>query len=206
MKYTFIHPTKTGGTAFGSYLQKNYSEYFIINGPCHKTCCTNINNPIIVIRDVTDRFISMYKYWKYGAIDTRYKRNKDFLNKYINYDIKKFISLVKNKNTNKQSLYKDYTWDQHFMPQVSWIKDTDYKNIIIIKYTKNLNDKINNIIDSLNIPNKNIALTHINISETKSEKIILDNSDIEFINNYFAEDIKLIEKINNNPELFKLVL
>jgi hypothetical protein len=202
MKYTFIHPTKNGGTSCEIYFDKYYKEF--ITGIGHSTLCGNSNNSIIIIRDVVDRFKSMYKYWKYGAIDTHFKRDYEFIKKYKNYTIKDFILLIKNQN--KEHLHVIFTWSQHFEKQVKWINNTDYKNIIIIKYEKNLNEKINKLISFLNIPNQNITLPIMNISNDYNEKIILDNSDMDFIKEYFKEDFELLDNINNNPELFKIVI
>lgn len=201
MKYTFIHPTKTGGTACENYFSNYYNNYIVGIGHDHK--CTNTNNPIILIRDPIDRFISMYKYWKNGAVDTIFKRNENFINKYNEVNIKKFIELLQN---NPKELYYEFTWDVHFAPQVNWINNTDYHNIIIIKYAKNLNKKINHLITILEIPNKNIELNLLNITKNTDESICLDIDDIHFIKDFYKKDYELIEKINNNPELFKLVI
>ena len=200
MKYTFIHPTKTGGTPCEEYFSNHYSNY--ITGQFHYNLCNNSNNPIIIIRDPIDRFKSMYKYWKNGSIDTKYKRSNTFKNKYKDHDIKKFISLIKNNSIN--DLHQDFTWDQHFHPQIRWINNTDYSNIIVIKYEKNLNKKINQLIDYLKIPNKNIELPIKNISINLD--ISLDNDDINFIKTRFEKDYELIEKINQSSELFKKII
>jgi hypothetical protein len=195
--YTFIHPTKSGGTAVEIYFSKHYSNYII--GCGHNNICNN-NNPIIIVRDVKSRFLSMYKYWKNGAIDTQYKRNDEFKQKYKNFSILDFINLLKN---DKEQLFFNFTWKQHFEPTSEWIK-CDYKKIIIIKYNDDLNDKIQNLIDILGIPNKNIPLLKKNISVNTE---IEDCEEIDnFINEYFKKDIELINTINTNPELFKIVI
>ena len=204
-KYTFIHPTKSGGTAIEKYFIKNYSEY--IEGRGHDNVCSNTNNPIIVVRSVESRFLSMYKYWKYGAVDTRYKRDNNFKTKYKNTNIIKFINFLKNKD--HYHLHKGFTWANHFEPTSNWIKDTDYSNIIIIKYEKNLNNKIQKLINSLKIPNKNINLPIIN--ETAAwhyieEDIFKDEYINNFVHDYFKDDYKLIDIINSKPELFRSVI
>ena len=164
----------------------------------------NDNNPIIIIRDPIDRFISMYKYWKYGSLDIdKYRRNSVFLQNYNQYSIKDFIRLIKNKQ--HDNLYQSFTWDQHFEPITNWINNVDYTNIIVILYTKNLNGKINKLLEVLKIKPKPVELPIINISNNK-ENIQLDDDDILFIKSYFADDFKLYDDVKNSPELFKYVL
>lgn len=200
-KYTFIHPTKTGGTSCERFFKKYYPTY--IQGEGHNTKCTNNNKPIIIVRDIYDRFLSMYYYWKNGAIDTRFKRDKDFINKYNNITIKQFIELIKNKK--HAILFKKFTWDRHFWPITNWINNTKYENIIIIKYEKNLNEKIQTLLNTLKIPNKNILLPKVNISN-RDNKEELDEEDKEFVKTYFKTDFELIETIETSPHLFKLVI
>lgn len=201
MKYTFIHPTKSGGIAVDEYFTEHYKEY-ISDSKLHKNKCTDTNNSIIVVRDVESRFLSMYKYWKYGS--DRWKRDKKELK---NISLIDFINLLK---TNKKKLYGDIIWNQHFDTTTAWI-NTDYKNIIVIRYTPNLNEKIQKLLQVLDIPNKYIPLPKTNISRT------IDNEDDlrkqlndpvvkEFIASYFKSDIELIEKIRFHPELFKHVI
>lgn len=82
-KYTFIHPTKTGGTACKKFLEKKYSEYF--TGFEHNILCSDNNNSIIIVRNIHERFFSMFNYWKNGS--ELYKRNTVFTNKNKNKTI-----------------------------------------------------------------------------------------------------------------------
>ena len=204
-KYTFIHPTKSGGTAIQRYFKKYY-QYYIAGPDNHKHKCKNDNNPIIIVRDVKSRFISIFNYWKNGAIDTSFKRNNNFINKNKDITVLDFISILK---SDKTKLYKDFTWNHHFSSTSEWFGNTNYENIIIIEYVDDLNGKIQKLLNSLNIPNKNISLPRINISvpPTGKDKLLFENPEVDkFIQEYFKDDIKLINTIKNNPKLFKLVI
>ena len=103
-QYTFIHPTKSGGTAVERYFKQHYSS--TICGSGHGNICKNNNNPIIIIRDVKTRFYSMYKYWKNGAVDTKYKRNKEWGCKYTDTTVLDFINMLK-------KMIDNYIMDSH---------------------------------------------------------------------------------------------
>ena len=204
-KYTFIHPTKCGGSICELFFEQYYSDNIMIGG--HGVLCNENNNPIIIVRDVESRFFSMFKYWKYGSIDSIFKRDENFIELNKNKTILDFIELLK---FNKEYLYFDFTWEDHFRPTFHWINNTDYKYIIVIKYEQDLNQKIKKLFTTLNIDDKNIYFPIFNISKVMAEDIeIYENNKeliIEFINDYFLDDINLIKKINEEPELFKLVL
>jgi len=197
-KFTFVHPTKCGGTSIAKILKNNYSNFFTVVNE-HKTLCYDKNNPIILVRDPVDRFKSMYKYWKYGS--EKYIKNSKFINYTKNITIKDYINLIKIKSPILNTLY---TWDKHYSPITDWIKVSNYKNLIIIKYCKDLNIPFQKMINTLNIPNLNIQIPHINISKT-NENIILDDEDLQFIKEYFKKDYELIELINTKPKLFRSV-
>lgn len=72
-----------------------------------------------------------------------------FLQNYNAYTINDFIHLIKNKHY--EDLHQNFTWNQHFEPITNWINKTDYANIIVIVYEKNLNEKINKLLRVLNI-------------------------------------------------------
>lgn len=202
IKYTFVHPTKSGGTSVDNYFAQHYKDYITNMG--HEGSCKNDNNSIIIVRDVNSRFLSMYKYWKNGS--ERYRLNQNLKNKRKDVSILDFIHLIKN---NKTQLYSVFTWNQHFDNTTTWIdKDTDYKNIIIVRYEKNLNNKIQTLINKLGIPNKNIILPCKNVSiPVSNEHELIQNKEVQtFITDYFKDDIEFIHKIETTPEIFKLVI
>ncbi len=206
IKYTFVHPTKCGGTSCEIYFKQHYTNYIIGSG--HNNKCTNTNNSIIIVRDVQSRFFSMFKYWKSGAIDTAHKRNVAFINEHKDKTILDFISLIQKNKFDK--LHVGFTWNLHFAKTSHWINNTDYKNIIIVKYCNTLNNKIQQLLNMLNIPNKNISLNAVNVSKLieKDVEIYENNKEYinEFINDYFKEDVELNYAIDNTPDKFKYVL
>lgn len=195
-KYTFIHPTRTGGTACLLFFREYFKDSI-------KDNVRENNNPIIIIRDPIDRFLSMYFYWKYGTIDNN-KRDKKFKEDNRHVNIKKFISFIKDNNIKK--LQHAYTWDQHFFPQVKWIDKVDLKNLIVIKYQKDLDKSMQKLLSYLGFDNRDLILPKKNISNKDGENVILDDLDLQFIHEYYIKDFILIDKINLYPEMFKKII
>lgn len=200
--YTFIHPTKCGGTAIEVFLKKVYPGKFVTGG--HGIRCTNTNNPIIVVRDVRSRFMSMFKYWKRGS--NQFKRTDDFLQRYAKVTILDFVEILKEQNT---ALHHGFTGRGHFMPTVEWMRNVNYKNIIVVKYKNDLNESIQRLVNCLGIENKGVPLTRMNVSVDMNEedKVLVAHPVVsEFINSYFKEDIELMRRIDECPHDFKCVL
>lgn len=201
-KYTFIHPTKCGGTACEQFFHEHYHNYFLCKS--HEYKCRNDNNSIIVIRDVYSRFFSMFNYFKSGSIDTEWKRE----NPLKNFTILEFIEIVRNHNI--ESHKSNYFDNQHVLSMSNWINSTQYENIIIIKYCDNLDEKIQKLLNILEIPNENIHMTIINKSIVLEEDVIMYEENKEyiekFVNEHYADDVKLIEDIEKTPERFHLIL
>ena len=199
-KYTFIHPTKTGGTALECYFSKNYSNH--ISGLGHLNTCNSCDNPIIIIRDPIERIISMYNYWKNGAISGQYQRNKAWIQRVKDIDFEKFINLI---DRNDPLLFQTFTWDQHFASYSEWMTQKDWKKTIIILYDSNLNNRLNNLFKYLKISNKNIKLDNVNVSK-KTDDIILTETIKNKIKKIYEYDFYLWENILNNEELFLKII
>jgi hypothetical protein len=201
IKYTFIHPTKCGGTAVETFFSHHYSDYIIGRG--HDNACQPDNNPIIIVRCPIERFKSMFNYWKYGSHDGPYVRHTEFVEKYQSYGIKDFIQLIK---TNAfDHLYQNFTWNQHFSPTSTWFNTVDYDKIIVIRYDTDLNAKIQSLLEQLNIPKKDdVILPRINVS--KKEPVVFDMEDMAFIKKYYESDFILWNDVFANKELFKIVI
>jgi len=201
-RYTFVNPPKTGGNACEKYFDTYYKEHIKATG--HFNHCKNEINQIVVIRDVVDRFISTYKYWKYGALDTIFQRNHKFSEKYKNYTIQDFITLLQNDCID--DLHQTFTFDDHFKQQVDWIREVDYSNLIVIIYEPDLTNKLEQLMTLLGIRNPSAKLDKINITKGADEDIRLTEEDHAFIKKYYADDFALIDTIHQHPELFKMVI
>lgn len=197
-KYSFVHVPKTGGISVYGYLL-NYLEYINFLGHDKNFyTATNDNNPIIVIREPIDRFISIYKYWKKNYLELNGSNVSD-----DETSVKSFIRYIQNNDAGKLML--TYFWNVHLFPQSYYINENVYKNSIIIKYNKLImNEKLNNLLNYLNIPNKNINLIPENTSADYN--VELDNEDVEQIQNIYKADFILWDKLNDQQELFKKVL
>jgi hypothetical protein len=145
----------------------------------------------------------MFNYWKYGSKDGPYIRSAEFLEKYQSYGIKDFIQLLRTQAFDH--LYQDFTWSQHFASISTWVNAVDYDKIIVIRYDKNLNTKIKLLLKKLKMPNKDIILPRVNVSQ-KKEPLEFDNEDMNFIKQYYDSDFILWNDVFANKELFKLVI
>ena len=78
---------------------------------------------------------------------------------------------------------------------------------VVILYEDNLNDKIQSLLDYLNIENKGIYLERSNVTRKKEgEEVTLDENDIAWLKEQFKEDYELWNKAHSNHELFKIVI
>ena len=198
--YTFIHPTKTGGCTFEKYIGKHYNKYIKGSGRDHKKKCADVDNPIIIIREPYDRFISSYKYWKNGSTGgTRPIDWKQF-NNHVTID--DYIEMVKNKDTR---LIFQYTWDAHYAPQTYWIKPEDYKKTTVMIFSKDaMENKVFDLLKKIHIKNKYIPYEKINVSY--GDNIVLTSQQMKKIYKLYEDDFILWDKLHNNKSLFRNVI
>ncbi len=207
IKYVIIHPTKVAGSAFIKYVEVHYPNNFRYNG--HEFKASQTMNPIVFLRDPYDRFISMYKYWKYGSLDyNEHKHSETHLINTQKYNIKDFIQLVKKKDPILITSFTSYT---HIREQSWWIEEKDYHKSIIIYYDKNEMEKkvfqLFDYLEQLNIcKNLKIPFQKINVSNLNhQEKIVLDDYDKKEIYEMYKSDFDLISKVKEMPYLFKKI-
>lgn len=179
----FVHIPKTAGSSIGNFLSNYDIDYL---GHDH--------NANIVIRDPIDRFNSTFKYWKrlcmYEQICDDQVHLKDFI-EYI-------------KTDNEKMLISTHYKKWHYLPQSNYIDPTNYKNTIIIKYSKtDMNKKMKTLLKYLNISDKGIELPSENLSP--EFEVRLDDIDLQWIYMYYQKDFELYNNLNNH-ELFKLVI
>ena len=126
--YTFIHIPKCGGSPVENYFEQHYSDR--IFGTTHKWLSTKDNNPIVIIREPIERFISLYYYWKNGS-HGRNSRNQEFIDKYGKYTISDFIRTFKTcvpaiNGNYMHELSVGFTWRVHFFKQVYLFWNADF--------------------------------------------------------------------------------
>jgi Sulfotransferase family len=207
--YTFIHIPKCGGSPVEEYFERHYSDR--IFGTTHKWSCQKDNNPIVIIREPIERFISLYHYWKNGS-HGRNSRNQEFTEKYGNYNISDFIAAFKRcipaiKGNYMHELSVGFTWRVHFFKQVYWIPPEYFANSIVIRYSNDLNDKIHQLLTYIEVEDKGIPLPKTNTTRKKEgEEVVISDEDLAWLKEWFKEDFILWEAANNLPQLFKKVI
>lgn len=202
--HTFVHPTKTGGTTLEQYFKKYH--YKKIRGVGHIHTCANSQNPIVIIRDPMERFVSIYKYWRNGATDGKYTREPDWIS--IN-TISDFIEKLKSNNNSftKNFLHKDFTTNLHFSEQRYWLKPADHAKTLVIAYDKeNLDEKVVELLKYIGLPRTGLPLPKVNVTKS-SEKVCCEmtEKDKSWVREKFKADFQLWHLVTRHPQRFKKV-
>ena len=194
--YQFVHIPKTGGSALQSLFRK---EEMIQTGPFHNLrCAYTYYTYIAVVRDPVSRFISIYRFWKYGT--KKYNRDHHFTSKFKNFTIKDFIEGFK---TDPRMFVYSHTIEDHFRPQVYWVPREFWANTVVVRYQHDLTPSIQKLFEYIGT-SSNIEMERKNVSLGAPET--LDEIDLAWIHEYFRADFELWDAVNEHPELFKKVI
>ena len=179
-RYIFVHIPKTGGTSFNQWIDAQHEK-----GQCKAIRSAHTHyldarsahrmgyQPIAIIREPTERFISSFYYWRFGSQDIpQWQRPKDWQ---IASDINSpeaLINLLRNPqhpqhNSIKQAIMQrnQFTHLHHFLPQTLWLNQPKGKATIVCYDAKQLNQHLQQAISTLaidcpviNMPNTNKTL------------------------------------------------
>nr|WRJ69911.1 putative sulfotransferase [Oceanusvirus sp.] len=203
--YTFVHPTKTGGTAVEEYFKKYHAKH--IRGVGHMHTCTNSPKPLIVIRDPMERFVSMFNYWRNGAVSGKYVRKKDWLPPCDT--ISEFVKRLQENDPKfvRKHLHKDFTTHLHFSEQSHWIKPGDYAKTVVVVYDRQrMDEKIRDLLRYLHLPEKGLPLPRVNVTKTSPlEASEIGPKEEEWIRRRFKKDFELWHMVNKHQSRFKKV-
>jgi hypothetical protein len=196
-KYTFIHVPKTGGSAMHKVLEKHSQHFDLYSNHFHNLVATKYNRPVLCIREPTDRFISIYKYWKQHVPKFHPK---------IDTSVKHFIQMLKTDAGELLIGNPPFLSEYHYFPQSHFIEPSVYSHSIVVLYDKhNLQQKTGKLLKYLEITgSQTIQMPVERVSENAEVK--LDEEDRKFIREKYREDYELWEILNRQPEKFKKVL
>ena len=205
MRYTFVHPTKTGGTAVEQYFKEHH--FGAVRGEGHLHTCANSANPIVTLRHPLDRFVSIFQYWRNGAADGKYRRDvEDWVP--VN-TISEFIGKMRERDGSfvRNFLHRDFTTHLHFVEQRHWLKPADHGKTIVILYDKDgMDAKIRELLKHLSLPCVGLPIPRVNVTRS-SEGVVceLTADDREWIERHYKADFDLWHLATKHPHRFKKV-
>ena len=122
-----------------------------------------------------------------------------------------FLDGIEAKDKN---LYGDfeklYFRREHVSPQINWLQKDDWSRSIIIRYSKDLSNRFDELLNYIGCPKH-----HEKLFMTNKTKIVpnggiylkdLKTTQIERISKLFSADVELWKKLNTSPQLFKKVI
>jgi hypothetical protein len=201
--HTFVHPTKTGGTALEQYFQANHRDR--VSGAGHLHTCASSDNPIVIVREPMDRFKSMFSYWRNGAADGQYTRDPDWIG--VN-SIGDFIRLLRSSDYSfVPLLLKGFTTQLHFAPQTHWLAPSDHARTIVLTYDKDgLEERLRGLLAYLGLPASGLPLPRVNVSKrVAGVSTALSEEDEAWMRGRFQGDFALWHLATKHPNRFKKV-
>ena len=177
--FVFVHVPKCGGRSIKRVFDiKNHDHAGIQN--------LNIENKnsdlfkFAFVRNPWDRFVSAFEYIKRGGIP-----------KLDSYCTRSY--LMKQKPTFKNFIKAEHTWSRwvFFFPQVNFISINGSIALDFVGRFENLQNDFDYVCDQIN--HGRIKLPHINKTKHPHYTEYYDDESIEFVSQYFADDIKAFD-------------
>lgn len=202
--HTFVHPTKTGGTAVEQYFKRHHSKS--VRGAGHIHTCANSQNPVVIVREPMDRFVSMFRYWRNGAMDGAYTRPPGWVS--VN-SISDFIARLRDDDDafRRKYLRRGFTTDLHFAEQGHWLDPSDHAKTVVIAYDKDrLDDKLGMLLDHLGLPRVGLPLPRVNVTKScEGVSCEMTDEDRAWVEDRYEADFRLWHLVNKHPHRFKKV-
>lgn len=202
--HTFVHVTKTGGTAVEQYFKAHHPRQ--VKGVGHLHRCGNSSNPIVIIRDPMERFVSMFEYWRNGATDGKYQRKAEWVS--VN-TISDFVRKLRGKDRSfeRNFLHRDFTTNLHFCEQAYWLKPADYAKTTVLVYDRDrMDEKLRALLTHLGLPHRGLPLPRVNVTKTDSRvDTSMTDDDRAWVRERFRCDFELWHMVTRHPGRFKVV-
>ena len=200
--YGFLHPTKTGGTSFISFVEEYLSDFIAVRG--HSTTSSHVLNaskiPIMFVRNPIDRFVSIFRYWRFGS--DRWLRRKDW--KPPAEDIHEFIAKFDRFTDGEK--YCNYFFGAHLEQQSWWLPRPDWDKTLIVRYSRsNLHDNVFELLSHIGLDTLTTGKTLELVNITTSHKIqpTLSEKELAWLRKRYKKDFGLWDDVTNNTDKFK---
>jgi thiol-disulfide isomerase/thioredoxin len=172
----------------------------------HMHTCTNSPKPIIIVRDPMERFVSMFNYWRNGAVSGQYVRKRNWCPPCDT--IAEFVKRLRENDPKftRKHLHKDFTTHLHFVEQSHWIKPIDYAKSIVVIYDKlRMEEKLRELLRYMRLPGKGFPLPLVNVTKVSAAACEIGPEEEEWIRKRFKKDFDLWHMVNRHQSRFKKV-
>jgi hypothetical protein len=166
------------------YFLKYYKDHFNLSGLKNK--CKDFTQPILFLLNPLRRFKLTIQKLINEEENLPFESYEEFVEKKMYNDVNLEIFLSKNKDL--------------FSSQNSYIREKEYSKTIIVIIK---DDCIENLLDYLKIESKE---KKIDFSLKNNTNNIISNKVLNYVKYQYSDDYKLLDLINNKPELFKKVI